>query len=43
MKFSSVIDMSKKGMEELGPHAACFAEKEGLGSHAGSIHLRKEK
>jgi histidinol dehydrogenase len=43
MKFSSVIDMSKKGMDELGPHAACFAEKEGLSSHAGSIYLRKEK
>lgn len=43
MKFSSVIDMSKKGMEELGPHAARFAEAEGLSSHAGSIYLRKEE
>jgi len=43
MKFSSVIDMSKKGMDELGPHAACFAEKEGLSSHAASIYRRKEE
>jgi len=42
MKFSSVIEISKKGIDELGRHAARFAEAEGLSSHAGSIYLRKE-
>jgi histidinol dehydrogenase len=42
MKFSSVIDISARGMRELGPHASVMAEAEGLASHARSVHLRKE-
>ncbi|HEB31889.1 MAG TPA: histidinol dehydrogenase [Spirochaetes bacterium] len=41
-KFSSVIDVSKNGLDILGRHAARIARAEGLYSHAESITLREE-
>jgi histidinol dehydrogenase len=43
IKFSSVIDISKKGFDVLGKHAAVIAEIEGLDAHAKSIYLRREE
>lgn len=43
VKFSSIINMSKKGMSELGRYASAFAETEGLDSHADSIYFREEE
>ncbi len=43
VKFSSIINMSKKGMSELGRYASVFAETEGLDSHADSIYFREEE
>ncbi|MBA7638059.1 Histidinol dehydrogenase [subsurface metagenome] len=43
VKFSSVINMSKKGIDELGRYASVFAETEGLAAHASSIYFREEE
>jgi histidinol dehydrogenase len=42
-KKSSVIDVSAKGLKELGSRAARFAEIEGLGAHALSVKMRLKK
>ena len=41
-KFSSIINMSKEGLNNLGRHASIMAKIEGLFSHAQSISFRKE-
>lgn len=41
-KYSSIINMSKKGLDNLGRHASIMAKIEGLFSHAQSISFRKE-
>jgi histidinol dehydrogenase len=43
MKFSSIIEMSKNGVGELGKYAMVLAEAEGLSSHAHSVRLREEE
>jgi len=43
IKFSSVIEMSKKGVDELGGYASVIAGVEGLYAHRDSIILRKEE
>jgi len=40
LKFSSVIEISDRGLGALGEHAAHLAEAEGLHEHARSIDLR---
>jgi histidinol dehydrogenase len=42
-KFSSVVQMSKKGVEELGQYARIIAELEGLHAHAQSILFRERE
>jgi histidinol dehydrogenase len=42
VKFSSIVDMSVKGVQELGPHAAVLADAEGLQGHGDSIRRRME-
>ncbi len=42
-KFSSIINMSKKGLKTLGCHAAVMARTEGLFAHARSISFREEQ
>ena len=42
-KFSSVVQMSKKGVDELGSYARIIAELEGLYSHARSIEFRERE
>ncbi|UCB46324.1 MAG: histidinol dehydrogenase [Spirochaetota bacterium] len=42
-KFSSVVQMSKKGVDELGPYARIIAELEGLHAHAQSIEFRESE
>jgi histidinol dehydrogenase len=41
MKFSSVVDMSREGVEALSEHARIIAEIEGLRAHADSITSRR--
>ena len=41
-KFSSIIDVSKNGLDLLGRNAVQIARAEGLYSHAESIILREE-
>jgi len=43
IKFSSIIEMSKKGADELGDYASTIAGVEGLYAHRDSIILRKEE
>jgi len=43
MKYSSVVQMSKRGIEELGTHAKSIARLEGLFCHKQSIDFREEK
>ncbi len=43
MKFSSVIEISRKGSRALGGHASVIAASEGLFSHADSIEFRKDE
>jgi histidinol dehydrogenase len=40
LKFSSVIEISDRGLGALGEHAACLAEAEGLHEHARSVAFR---
>jgi histidinol dehydrogenase len=42
-KVSSIVRMSKRGMESLGLHASLIAQIEGLSAHADSIKFRKDK
>jgi histidinol dehydrogenase len=42
-KFSSVVQMSKKGIDELGEYARVMAELEGLHAHAQSISFRNRE
>jgi histidinol dehydrogenase len=42
VKFSSIVDMSPKGVQELGSHAAALADAEGLHGHGDSIRCRME-
>jgi histidinol dehydrogenase len=41
MKYSSIVQMSKKGVEALGPSARTIARLEGLFSHGRSIDFRE--
>jgi histidinol dehydrogenase len=43
MKFSSVVQMSERGMRELGDAASILAEREGLNAHADSVRFRLEE
>ena len=43
LKKSSLIMMSKKGLDEIGEEAALLAEVEGLGAHQKSIQIRLDK
>jgi len=42
VKFSSIIDISKRGFEKLGAYASTMAHVEGLFEHANSVYYRKE-
>ncbi len=42
LKKSSIISMSKKGIEEIGKECALIADVEGLSAHAQSVRLRLE-
>ena len=42
MKYSSVVQMSKRGVEELASYAKSIAHLEGLFCHEKSIDLREE-
>jgi histidinol dehydrogenase len=43
VKFGSVVEMSERGVRELGGHAAALARAEGLFAHARSVELRLEQ
>ncbi len=43
VKRMSVIEISNRGLRELGPKAVRFAEMEGLSAHAGAIVVRLKK
>ena len=43
LKKSSIISMSKEGIEEIGKECALIADVEGLTAHAQSVRLRLEK
>ncbi len=43
LKRTSVIQLSKAGITQLGPHAATLAHTEGLSFHARSVEERLEK
>ncbi|MBN2323398.1 MAG: histidinol dehydrogenase [Spirochaetes bacterium] len=43
LKSSSVVEMSKKGVDDLGGYAKTFARLEGLDSHYRSIDVRRER
>jgi histidinol dehydrogenase len=40
LKFQTVLEVSEKGLEEIGPAAMCLAEAEGLFGHAASVRRR---
>ena len=40
LKKSSIISMSKKGMEEIGEQCALIANTEGLTAHEESVRIR---
>lgn len=42
VRFSSLVEISKEGMEELGQHVSVLAASEGLFCHADSIEFRKD-
>ena len=42
LKYSSVVQMSKRGVEELGAYAKTIAGLEGLHSHGLSVEFREE-
>ncbi len=42
LKKSSIISMSKEGIEEIGKECALIADVEGLSAHAKSVRLRLE-
>ena len=43
LKYSSVVKMSKRGVEELGPYAKEIAGFEGLHSHGLSVDFREKR
>jgi len=43
VRFSSLVEISKEGMNKLGQHVYVLAASEGLFCHAESIKLRKEE
>lgn len=43
IKRMSVIEMSERGLKELGPAAVKFARMEGLSAHAGAVDVRLKK
>jgi len=40
LKFQTVLEVSRKGVREIGPAAVCLAEAEGLFGHAASVRRR---
>jgi histidinol dehydrogenase len=40
IRFSSIVEMSERGVRELGGHASALARAEGLFEHARSVDLR---
>jgi histidinol dehydrogenase len=42
-KASSIVKMSKRGMESLGPYASLIAQIEGFSAHADSIIFRQDE
>ncbi len=43
MKYTSVVQMSERGIHELGDTASVLADMEGLSSHADSVRFRLEE
>jgi histidinol dehydrogenase len=43
LKYSSVVEMSKRGVEDLGGYTKTIARLEGLDSHYRSIDFRRER
>jgi histidinol dehydrogenase len=41
VKFTNIIELSKKGMARIAPHAEALAEAEGLFGHAASVRIRR--
>ena len=42
IKWSSVLSFTKAGLKNIGSHAVCLAEVEGLEGHGRSVSLRLE-
>jgi histidinol dehydrogenase len=43
LKRSSIIGVSKQGLDYIGPYAQTLAESEGLGAHALSVSIRRSE